>query len=117
MPIVGVSDTNGFDITTNLVFYKTYMPPRHLLVVPNGKDYASGFRANKYIYILSVLIILQPYLDPGNNHVNVFDFGSHLDQVVEQLEKTSGVALRRHNSTRADEIDFAKTSTPNSFER
>ncbi|KAG2230630.1 hypothetical protein INT48_005898 [Thamnidium elegans] len=81
--------SDQFNITTNLVFYKTYMPPRHLLVIPKEND---------------------------NSHVNIFDFASHLDQVVEQLEKSSGVTLRRHD-TGKPEVDFAKTSTRNAFER
>lgn len=55
-------------------------------------------------------------LDNGNHHINVLDFSSRLDDLVDQLEKSSGVVLRRHTSGKA-EIDFAKTNTPNSFER
>lgn len=55
-------------------------------------------------------------IDNGENHVNVFDFSSDLDKVVEQLEKSSGVILRRHQPGRP-EIDFAKTNIPNVYER
>ncbi|KAG2206288.1 hypothetical protein INT47_007302 [Mucor saturninus] len=82
-------DYNGLNITTNLLFYKTYMPPRHLLVIPK---------------------------DNGGNRVNVFDFSSDLDKVVEQLEKSSGVILRRHQAGK-HEVDFAKTGIPNVYER
>lgn len=84
-----VTDTNGFHVTTNVVFYKTYMPPRHLLV--DAKD------------------------DP-HAHIHILDFSSRLDKVVVELEKSAGVVLRRHQPGKA-EIDFAKTSTPNAFER
>lgn len=49
---LGASNVNGFDITTNLVFYKTYMPPRHLLVVPKGKYSKFGI---KHIIIYCIL--------------------------------------------------------------
>lgn len=32
-----IDNFGGYNITTNLVFYKTYMPPQHLLVKPSGK--------------------------------------------------------------------------------
>ncbi|CEP12647.1 hypothetical protein [Parasitella parasitica] len=83
------SDTNGFDVTTNLVFYKTYMPPRHLLV---------------------------DSLKNKNTHINIFDFSSRLDEVVTKLESSPGVVLRKHQSGKP-EIDFAKTNIPNAFER
>lgn len=84
------TDYSGLNLTTNLVFYKTYMPPRHLLVVPK---------------------------DNGNHQVNVLDFSSRLDDLVEQLEKSSGVNLRKHTGDKP-EIDFARSShNPNSFER
>ena len=35
--IDGVTNESGYHLTTNLLFYKTYMAPRHLLVIPQGK--------------------------------------------------------------------------------
>ncbi|KAL7330640.1 alpha 1,2 mannosyltransferase [Mucor circinelloides] len=83
------TDTSGFHVTTNLVFYKTYMPPRHLLVDSKNSRHT---------------------------HINILDFSSRLDEAVAALENSSGVVLRRHQPGKI-EIDFAKTSAPNSFER
>lgn len=55
-------------------------------------------------------------IDNGDNHVNVLDFSSNLDKVVEQLESSSGVILRRHQAGKL-EVDFAKTNIPNVYER
>ena len=44
------------------------------------------------------------------------DYGGQYDQMVAQLEASSGVVLRRHDPTKS-EIDFAKTTLSNSFER
>lgn len=65
------------------------MPPQHLLVNP---------------------------LEDQNAHINIFDFSSRLNETVAELEKSSGVVLRRHQPGKP-EIDFAKTNIPNSFER
>lgn len=55
-------------------------------------------------------------IDNGDNHVNILDFSSDLDKVVEQLENCSGVILRRHQAGKP-EVDFAKTNIPNAYER
>jgi hypothetical protein len=65
--------------------------------------------------IFFVLITLY-HIDNKDNHVNVLDFSSRLEQVVEELEKRPGVILRRHE-TGKPEIDFAKTAESNVFER
>lgn len=85
------------------------MPPRHLLVIPKG----TYLYLCIYIYIINFFEMI---IENGNNHVNIFDFASHLNQVVEQLEKSSGVVLRRHDTSKP-EVDFAKTNTPDAFER
>ncbi|PHZ16603.1 uncharacterized protein RHIMIDRAFT_266485 [Rhizopus microsporus ATCC 52813] len=78
---------NYYNITTKLVFYKTYMPPQHLLAAP---------------------------LVEGNHHIRVLDFSSRYDDLVKELEQSSGVILRRR---KMGAIDFAKTSTKNAYER
>lgn len=56
------------------------------------------------------------YTDSKNSRVNVLDFSSRLEKVVEELEKRPGVTLRRHEPGKP-EIDFAKTTKHNVFER
>ncbi|KAI7900853.1 Alg9-like mannosyltransferase family-domain-containing protein [Cokeromyces recurvatus] len=80
---------NPFNVTTNIVFYKTYMPPRHLLVIPK---------------------------ENGNNHINIFDYSSQLNKTIAQLNNSPGVALRRHTKGKP-QIEFAKSTTENSYER
>lgn len=55
-------------------------------------------------------------LENGNNHVNILDFGSDHDLLVQQLEKSDGVSLRRHESGKP-EVDFSKTKNRSNFER
>lgn len=77
----------GYNITTNLVFYKTYMPPQHLLVKPSVE---SGHR------------------------INMLDFSSRHEDLVKELEQSSGIVLRK---IKPSEIDFAKTDVKNVYER
>ncbi|KAG0748347.1 hypothetical protein G6F62_002538 [Rhizopus arrhizus] len=77
-----------YNLTTKLLFYKTYMPPQHLLVNP---------------------------LEVKDNHqVNILDFSSRHEDLIQELEQSSGVVLRRHAQ---NEIEFAKTNTKNKYER
>lgn len=50
----------------------------------------------------------------GNHHIRVLDFSSRHDDLVKELEQSSGVILRRR---KMGAIDFAKTSTKNAYER
>ncbi|KAI9470869.1 MAG: Alg9-like mannosyltransferase family-domain-containing protein [Benjaminiella poitrasii] len=86
--LTSVTD-NTFNVTTNFIFYKTYMPPRHLLVIPK---------------------------ENGENHINLFDYSSRLDEAIAKLDESPGVILRRH-TTGKPEIDFAKSNVEDSYER
>ncbi|RCH82721.1 hypothetical protein CU098_000239, partial [Rhizopus stolonifer] len=83
------TDLNGFDLTTHLVFYKTYMPPRHLLALP---------------------------LENKAHHVHIIDFGSDHHGLVSELTQRPGIPLRRHSKDKID-IDFAQTNQTHQFER
>ncbi|OBZ90496.1 GPI mannosyltransferase 4 [Choanephora cucurbitarum] len=70
-----------FELTTHVVFYKTYMPPRHLLTIP---------------------------LDNTTHQIRVTDLSSDFDALVEVLERRPGVPLRRHSKNKV-EIDFVRS--------
>ncbi len=49
-----------------------------------------------------------------NHQVNILDFSSRHEDLIQELEQSSGVVLRRHAQ---NEIEFAKTNTKNKYER
>ncbi|KAI8982625.1 Alg9-like mannosyltransferase family-domain-containing protein [Pilobolus umbonatus] len=85
----GTQELNGFQLKTDLVFYKTYMPPQHLLVYPK---------------------------DHHGNHVKVFDYASDLNATVHHLSQSAPVILTQPKY-RNPRIHFAHTSEPDVFER
>ncbi|KAI8877059.1 glycosyltransferase family 22 protein [Backusella circina FSU 941] len=62
----GNESQQQYNLTTNIIFYKTYMPPRHLLVIND------------------------------EHNVNVMDFSSRYDDMLATLNQQQGVVLRRH---------------------
>ncbi|KAI8973206.1 Alg9-like mannosyltransferase family-domain-containing protein [Mycotypha africana] len=76
-----------FSTTTNMIFYKTYMPPQHLLTTPK---------------------------ESKSHHVRVLDFSSNLEDAVAEMVNRPGVTLRHTKTTM--EVDFAKSSDTE-FER
>ncbi|CAO3650931.1 unnamed protein product [Cunninghamella blakesleeana] len=77
---VGSIDTNGFNITTHIIFYKTYMPPRHLLSFPlSWKD--------------------------GPLQISIEDVAGNQTLLYDALKRRQGTVYRKHNKDRL-QIEF-----------
>ncbi|ORZ02512.1 Alg9-like mannosyltransferase family-domain-containing protein [Syncephalastrum racemosum] len=82
-----------FDLTTHLLFYKTYMPPEHLLAYP------TEWKKDPDCHV----------------HVAVKDFAGRLDLLEQEIAVREGVDLRTRRPT-VPQIDFAP-SGEKSYER
>ncbi|KAI8143935.1 Alg9-like mannosyltransferase family-domain-containing protein [Fennellomyces sp. T-0311] len=85
------SRTTGHNVTTHLLFYKTYMPPRHLLGYPKSWEN-----------------------DSDRPNINVQDFGGQFEQLQKALENRAGVPFATHSPY----MNFAPSKqTDGGFER
>ncbi|KAG2224178.1 hypothetical protein INT45_001296 [Circinella minor] len=68
------SSTSNYDVTTYLLFYKTYMPPRHFLGYPNSWEN-----------------------NPDKPNINIHDFGGQFEPFYEALQERSGIPFTSHS--------------------
>ncbi|KAI8060977.1 Alg9-like mannosyltransferase family-domain-containing protein [Gongronella butleri] len=84
--------TNGYRLKTHVVYYKTYMPPRHLLSQPHS--WAGG-----------------------DNQVEITDVAGSEDKLLAALTPRLGTHYRRHTSGKL-EIEFTPSEDePGTYER
>ncbi|KAI9029040.1 Alg9-like mannosyltransferase family-domain-containing protein [Phycomyces nitens] len=84
---------SDYNITTHILFFKTYMAPQHLLGYPTE------------------------WKDTSNIHVQVKNFGSDIESTEKELEHRSGVLFHKDSHTK-HKISFAQSQeAPASFER
>ncbi|KAI8338460.1 Alg9-like mannosyltransferase family-domain-containing protein [Chlamydoabsidia padenii] len=91
-PVGGPITTNGFNLTTHVIFHKTYMPPRHLLSFPLAwKD--------------------------GPAQVSIEDVAGDKTKLYNALKPRQGSAYRKHDKDRV-QVEFAASKeTPGTYER
>ncbi|KAI9313487.1 Alg9-like mannosyltransferase family-domain-containing protein [Dichotomocladium elegans] len=85
--------TDGYNVTSNLLFYKTYMAPRHLIGYPN------------------VWEVLR-----NKPHVRIVDFAGDFDGLEKELEQRAGVSLMTHHYSEP-KLNFAPSKLGVNFER
>ncbi|ORX56860.1 Alg9-like mannosyltransferase [Hesseltinella vesiculosa] len=89
----GPVDTSGYQLNTHVIFYKTYMPPRHLLSIPIA------------------------WQQNGPARVLVEDVAGNKTKLHEALIQRQGSQLRRHKKDRI-QIEFSPSKEqPGVYER
>ncbi|KAL0088201.1 Alg9-like mannosyltransferase family-domain-containing protein [Phycomyces blakesleeanus] len=93
LDFTSASFQSNYNVTTHILFLKTYMAPHHLLAYPTE------------------------WKDTSNIHVQIKDFGSDIESAERELEHRSGVVFHKDSQTK-HKIDFAPSQEfPDSFER
>ncbi|CDS07737.1 hypothetical protein LRAMOSA01686 [Lichtheimia ramosa] len=91
---IDMAYTNEYNVTSNVLFYKTYMAPRHLIGYPKAWE-----------------------VSRDRPHVRIEDFGSDWDRLGKELHSRSGVTLLNLHDEYEPHVNFAPSKDGTFFER